>query len=364
MSHRLPVRNSVPLLASLFVLLAAAGCHQRQTTASAPGPAALSLSERNPGPDNVLLIGWDAVQREHLKECISRDEVPNLIALSREGSLMAIDITTGKTDTKAGWTQILTGYDPGKTGVYNNKQYRPIPEGYTLLERFERRFAADDPVTVFVAAKKNHVGALGPHIVYPGRKRPVPVDADPSEFPTEADLGQSPQDGIRMEGEPYFITQDHIDLFENGLSRADRVGERALALLEQYRDRRFFFFIHFASPDHEGHRFGENSPQYTEGIITNDQWLERIVRKLRELGLYDTTRIYVVSDHGFDEGKTSHSNAPYVFFATNDPMVGNSGDRKDVAPTILWRLGFDLESIDPPLDGKPLRKADASGPVW
>lgn len=356
MNLRLFVGNLALLLTVLSLLLTGGCARKAHVAGSAP--------EEAPAPRNVVLIGWDAVQRDHLKECLSRNEVPNLVALSREGSLMAIDITTGKTDTKAGWSQILTGYDPEKTGVFNNKQYQPIPEGYTVLERFEGRFAADDPVTVFVAAKRNHVGAMGPHVLYPGRKQPVPLEGDPSELATETDRGQEAQEGVRREGEPFFITKSHIDLYENGLNRADVVGERALALLEQHRERRFFFFIHFASPDHEGHRFGENSPQYTEGIITNDEWLGRIVQKLKDLGLYGKTRVYVVSDHGFDEGKTSHSDAPHVFFATNDPTVGNAGDRKDIAATILWRLGFDLTQIDPPLDGKPLRKADAAGPMF
>ena len=65
-------------------------------------------------PRNIILIGWDGAQRNHVKECLNRGELPNLERLSSEGALVAIDILR-VTDTKAGWTEILTGYEPEVT---------------------------------------------------------------------------------------------------------------------------------------------------------------------------------------------------------------------------------------------------------
>jgi len=56
----------------------------------------------------------------------------------------------------------------------------------------------------------------------------------------------------------------------------------------------------------------------------------------------------VVTDHGFDEGKTVHLNAPYGFFASSDPLIMRAGDRKDPAATFLDRHG-----IDPTIGGAP-----------
>jgi len=87
------------------------------------------------------------------------------------------------------------------------------------------------------------------------------------------------------------------------------------------------------------------------------------MKKLKELGLYDKTLIYVTADHGFDEGKGSHKDAPYVFLGTNDDKVTRRGERADVAPTILQRFGLNLNRIKPPLDGKSLsspRRAKAA----
>ena len=105
-------------------------------------------------------LGWDGAQRNHIKECLAKNELPNLQKLSKEGIIVNIDITR-VTDTKAGWTQILTGYEPEVTGVFNNSKYQPIPEGYTIFERLEKQFPKDF-MTIAVIGKKEHVDNEGP----------------------------------------------------------------------------------------------------------------------------------------------------------------------------------------------------------
>ncbi|HUW81313.1 MAG TPA: alkaline phosphatase family protein [Phycisphaerae bacterium] len=310
---------------------------------------------------NVVLIGWDGCQRQHLKECIARNEVPNLMRLASEGDLVAIDILR-TTDTKAGWTQILTGYEPEKTGVFSNRRYGPIPVGYTIFERVEKHFGPENIVTVAIIGKKNHVDADPPSKTRvldggttPRRRRRAPRDSTTIE-----------ERGIKywvVPGKPYFHTKDNMDVFINGLGDNEKVGQTALEYLERCKDRRFFLFVHFAEPDHVGHKYGENSKEYNEGIISDDVWTGRIMDKLKALGLYDRTLIYVTSDHGFDEGRDAHLDAPYVFLATNDPKVIRQGERCDIAPTILTRLGVDLRRLSPPLDGRPLTTPLAP-PIW
>jgi hypothetical protein len=164
-------------------------------------------------------------------------------------------------------------------------------------------------------------------------------------------------------GKPYSLTKNHMDVFLNGLQQNEKVLEKALDYLETYKDKRMFFFIHFAEPDHVGHAHGENSEEYNAGIISDDECTGKIIAKLRELDLYDKTAIYVTADHGFDEGETSHRDAPYVFLGTNDPAVMRRGLREDITPTLLKRFGMDLSRIDPPLDGRPLTEP-YTPPLW
>ena len=269
-------------------------------------------------PRIVLLIGWDGAQRNHVYECLGRGELPTLKKLGSEGTIVDIDIIGGKTDTKAGWAEILTGYEPEVTGVYNNSNYQPIPVGLTVFERLEEHFGPDNIVTLAVIGKADHVGG-GP-------------------------------------GLPYYYTKNNMDLFENSVGPDDVVGPRAIELLEQYKDQRIFFFIHFRDVDSDGHKYGENSNEYRDALISNDFWTGKIIDKVKELGRYEETLVYVTADHGFNEGGTGHSNAPYVFLGTNDPKVIRNGERADITPTILERFGLDLSKLEPPLDGRPLTK--------
>jgi hypothetical protein len=312
---------------------------------------------------NVVVIGWDAAQRNHLKEMMERNELPNFQALAKDGALVEIDVTTGATDTKAGWTQIWTGCHPEKTGVYSNGRYQPIPEGMTVFERVEAALGKDAIDTVAVIGKKGHVDNDAP--------KKVPYDdwQKREEAQKKIDAAKpgrgNPQGGKVIEengqkfvetlGKPWYNASRNMDLFVNGLEKNERVGARALEELDKRKDHRFLFFIHFAEPDHAGHKNGENSQAYTDAIRSDDEWTGKIIAKLKELGLYEKTLVYVVQDHGFNEDAKGHSYAPFLLYATNDKEVTRkSGTRADIAPTILKRFGIDLAKLDPPVDGVPL----------
>lgn len=322
-------------------------------------------------PTNIILIGWDGAQREHVKECLARNELPNLKKLSEEGTIVAIDVLR-KTDTKAGWAQILTGYEPEVTGVFSNSEFQPIPKGYTVFERLEEFFGPDDFVTVAVIGKKNNLGIAPPERVPIEEKSKKNKKGKKNPKKTAVKKKKKPQGKIITEngvkyrvfpGEPYYYTKDSMDVFINGLMEDEKVGSKTLELLEKYKDKPFFFFVHFAEVDHNGHKFGENSKEYNNALISADKWTGKIMEKLKELNLYDKTLIYVTADHGFDEGKKSHLDAPYIFLATNDKGVIRAGERADIAPTILERFGLDLSKIEPPLDGHSLTKP-YNKPKW
>jgi len=314
---------------------------------------------------NVILIGWDGAQRNHVNEMIERKELPNLIALAKEGTKVDIDVISGATDTKAGWTQILTGYAPEKSGVYSNGKYQPIPVGYTIFERVEKVLGPDDVETRAMIGKKGHVDADGPTKVpyekwLQREKKQKKIDKAKPGLGNLAGGQVVEENGekyVVTPGKPYYNTKDHMDMFVNGLIENQKVGEMALKNLEQCRDKRFLFFVHFAEPDHSGHKHGENSQEYSDALKSDDEWTGKIVDKLKELGIYSKTLVYVVVDHGFNEGQSGHSYAPYVFIATNDKQVTRkAGGREDIAPTVLERFGIDLAKIEPPLDGFALDK--------
>lgn len=328
-----------------------------------------ALAENKPG--NIILMGWDGAHRDHVKALLKEDKLPNLKKLVDEGTLVDLDVTSGATDTKAGWTQILTGYKPEITGVYNNSKYRDVPAGYSVFERLKTQFGADKFAAVAVIGKKRHCGEINEPF-----KRPYDPAKDGVEEKTDKTDGKKKGGGKRsgaanaklghvveengqkfvvFEGSPYFTMHKACDAWHFDLTHDAKVGDKALEMMDKYKDKPCFFFVHCAEVDHSGHIYGEPSKEYNDAIISGDAQLGRLVEKLRALNLYDKTKIYVTADHGFDVGAKSHGYAPYVFLGTNDKKVMRDGTRADIAPTILDSFGLDLSKIEPQLDGESLR---------
>lgn len=288
------------------------------------------------GP-NVIVVGWDGTQIDHLRECYNKElpecaeGLPNLAALTG-GSIYEMTVTSGGTNTKPGWGQILSGYNAEVMRVFDNLNYRPIPEGYSILEKYQDYFGQTDTVTMFISGKHIQTGGACPG------ELTVDVHGNPL---------------IEEYGQPWCLIKDNLDYFEIDLQENINVGTRSLELLEAHQNDLFFAFFLFHDPDHIGHSAGENSEEYSAMLIDDDMWLGKIVDKLKELGIYNNTVIYVTTDHGFGEGTERHANAPYGFVASNDPGIIRSGDRKDVAPTILERVGISRDALGnaPALNG-------------
>jgi len=269
---------------------------------------------------NLLLIGWDGVQYAHLKEMLSAGKLPNLSKLIADGSFVKITITDHATDTKSGWTQIVTGLPAEESGVFSNKNFRPFPKGSSVFEKLEE-LSQGVIFTGFVAGKNHNLGSLGPNIKF-----------------NKGGRGRTQSSGF---GEPWHFAKGSFDLWFGDLHReADEVGKILTLMLVQYGQHNpFAIFAHFADPDTAGHKFGENSSQYEQAIIACDEWLGVTIKTLHRLNILEKTLIVLTTDHGFDEGQKSHKNAPECFLAVNDKSHRYSdGDMKQIAPTILELL--------------------------
>jgi hypothetical protein len=301
-------------------------------------------------PRSIILIGWDAASRNTVRDLMAQGKLPNLKELVFKGALVDID-AFGRTDTKAGWTEVLTGYPPEITGVCCNSHYQAIPQGYTVFERLQDFFGRENFVTVAVISKKNHMDYASP-------QRYDRIEDVPEEYQGAAKV-ISTGDGreyVYLPGEPFANVKDKMDVFVNGIGSNDRVLREALRLLERYRERPFFFFIHFGDIDDAGHSFGGDSAQVRDAIISCDSCLGKLMQQLREYKLYDKTLLYVTADHGLDKKGIpfGHHNAPRIFLATNNAKVIRAGTRTDITPTILDDFGVNLKKIKPEFPGRSL----------
>lgn len=304
---------------------------------------------------NIILIGWDGVQREHLWELLNTGKLINLKSIIDDGTYVNIDIKDRITQTKPGWAKVLTGYDSKITGVRANLHYKAIPKGYTVFERLEMHFGDENIKTVLLGAVKHNLGIRGPHRICLNCVRGVEhfwwdenlsIMADPNEKKLLKN----------MESEPYLNAYKSIDIYDTGLGEANNVGRKILEYLEKIKNDKFFLFVQFYDPDTAGHIYGENSKQYSEAIMLDDEWLGKIVSGLKELKIYNETLIYVMTDHSFYEGQREHGyGAKKSWLVTNDKRIAKKkGEIEDITPTILKSFGFNLEEIKPHLQGEPL----------
>jgi len=320
------------------------------------GPALSFDASIPPAERNAIVFSWDGVQREHQNQCLSRNELPNLAALIAEGKMVNIDISGHATDTKAGHTQTLTGYDPELTGVYSNGNFKPIPEGLTIFERLEKAFGDDNITTIMVTGKTHHIGSCPP-------SDPEKIKQVEAKLKTlvEQNAPKAQQNKVKKqlntlrqnkEGEPWYLVHKNFDVWDGDKGRDNTVvGPLMMGYLDKYGKGRFFAYYHFSDPDHTGHAHGENSKEYNDAIIACDMWLGETVKKLKELGAYDRTMVLVTADHGFDEGLKSHRNAPYIALAGNLKTLAKDGDMRDITPTLLMQMGVDISKIEPKYPG-------------
>jgi predicted AlkP superfamily pyrophosphatase or phosphodiesterase len=282
---------------------------------------------------NLLLIGWDGVQWNHVNELLDAGKLPNLAKLSADGAFVHTKVSDHETCTKPGWAQINTGLSAKTSGIYSNFKYRPLPAGATICERLES-LSGNKVFTGFIAGKSHHIGSAGPNVSYGVRGKVVNTG----------------------EGEPWYFSRAGYDIWLGDAHRnADEVGGLLLEMLREYAPHnRFAIFTHFADPDSAGHKSGENSDDYEKAIIACDSWLGAAIARLEKQKLLDDTLIIVVTDHGFDEGAKQHNNAPDTFFAVNEAEHKyHDGDMMDIAPSILTLLDVPEASFSA-LPGKPL----------
>ncbi len=261
-------------------------------------------------PRNVVLIDWDGAARERVDRALAQKELPNLQKLIDRGVYVRIDVE-GAGNGDAAWTQLLAGYLPRQ--VASESDQPPVAKGATVFDRLESHFGADKFVTLALIAGQRAAAAMRPAVP---------------------------------------------DVWADGLPRDETIGARAVELLDKYKDRPFFLFVHLAR---DATASGTNAQQNGEPLVWFDRWTGQIADKLQSLGLADKTQFYVTTGLNYRRGQAE--GAPPLFLATDNRAVYRDGRRQDVAPTILEAFGLDLGKIEPALDGISLTKIDTRPPA-
>ena len=295
---------------------------------------------------NVLLISIDTCRADRLS-CYGYEfpTTPNIDALAAE-SILFKNVISPIPQTLPAHSSMLTGTIPPYHGVHHNFGYLADESNTTLAE--------------------------------------ILKDAG---FTTGAAISASVLDSQFGIDQGFDTYQDHMETSLEGNSVAQRQGGETTAValdwLADNKDERFFFFLHYFDP-HTNYeppepfasRFAQRP--YAGEIAYTDYCIGRVLAKLKELGLYDSTLIIITADHGEMIGE--HGEPTHKFFiyqgAIKVPLIVKSPGQDnaatiesiagiiDIVPTVCSLLniqtpeqvqGVDLSAA---LKGKPLRVQD------
>jgi arylsulfatase A-like enzyme/tetratricopeptide (TPR) repeat protein len=277
----------------------------------------------------VVVISIDTCRADHLG-CYGgqADVTPHIDAFAAEAVRFG-SVVSPVPITLPAHCSLLTGTIPPRHGVHDNFAYRLADAHTTLAELLRGNgFATGAIVSSFVLDAK--FGLDQGFVTYD------------DDLPTKRTaLGRLNE------------------------RRAEATTQRALAWLAAHADERAFLFVHYYDP-HAAYeppepfatRFADDP--YAGEIAYVDDCIGRLIVRLKESNLYDSSLIVVTSDHGEMRGEHGERTHSYFVYqsAVKVPLIvklpGSSTARRvdgvaglvDVAPTVCGLLGIEMPACD------------------
>ena len=227
------------------------------------------LSNSNSWPKDIrhiILISIDTCRADYLS-CYgpTRRTTPNIDAIAREGILFK-KVVAPVPLTLPSHCSMLTGTIPLFHQVHDNNGYKLVPSKVTLAE--------------ILRDHKCKTAAIVSSWV---------LD---SKFGLDQGFGSYNDDYIEEKKDDFYSGR-----------RAEETSRLACTLLEKHKGKNFFLFLHYYDPhipydppEPFASEFADNL--YAGEIAYTDHCIGRVIKKLKELGLYDSTLIIITSDHG------------------------------------------------------------------
>lgn len=278
----------------------------------------------------IVLISIDTCRADHFG-CYgySRNTTPNIDKLATDSVLFNHTISPVPI-TLPSHSTMLTGTTPLYHNVHDNENYKLSNSNVTLAEILKKNnFATAAIVSSFVLDK-------------------------------QFGLGQgfdSYNDNIEKTNMAFKFTNERI---------AEEVTTIANTWLGNNRSKKFFLFLHYYDPHapfrpYKQFRFTSlpgitlGADRYDTEIAYTDHHIGKVIAKLKQLGLYDSTLIILTGDHGESLGQ--HEEKGHDFFiyhstihvplmfklpgSTKTARIDDVTGLVDIVPTICGLLGID-----------------------
>jgi arylsulfatase A-like enzyme/Flp pilus assembly protein TadD len=278
------------------------------------------MVEVRPSIRNVVLISIDTCRADHLN-CygFARRTTPNIDAITQQAVLFE-NAYTPIPLTLPSHSSMLTGTYPPYHKVHDNLSCRLDESNLTLSEILRERGYTTGAVI------------------------------SSSIISSQFGIGQ----GFETFDERFV---EKVGLHNDVERRGGEASRVACSFLEQHKDKSFFLFLHYydphtdyAPPEPFATKYADDL--YSGEIAYTDSCIGQVIEKLKGLGLYDSTLLIIVGDHGEslgEHGETEHGY--YIYQSTmRVPFIirppGFRGAKRvkdvvslvDITPTILGYL--------------------------
>jgi len=213
----------------------------------------------------LILVSIDGYRADYL----DRGHSPVLASLAAEGVHAAGMRPVFPSLTYPNHYTLVTGLYPDQHGMVNNTMRDPALGNFSPPNRAANTDGRwwDEAEPIWITAQKQ--GLRTASVFYPG---------------TQAEI--------------HGTRPTYWQLFDSSIQPDTRV-DQALAWLDLPSDQRpSFVSLYFEQVDVAGHNYGPDSMQIDEAMVTVDAALGRLVEGLRIRGMFDTTNLLVLSDHG------------------------------------------------------------------
>ena len=223
--------------------------------ACATAPAA-----RDPGQPRPLtiLVSIDGFRSDYL----ARGVTPQLSRLAAEGATGSMRPSFPSVTFPNHYT-LVTGLHPDHHGIVGNRFVDPVLGGFTMASKETGFWDQAEPI--WVTAEK--AGLKAATMFWPGSETEIR--------------------GVRPS---WWLPFDQA---VSGDARVDRL----LAWIDE-TPRPDFATLYFDTVDSAGHTFGPDAPETNRAVAGVDMSIARLISALRDRGLWETTNLIVVADHG------------------------------------------------------------------